>query len=222
MLDKNKTDPKLGREVLRHLTAKGVNTPQKDNMLDDETKVKQIESSFTDIMNTLGLDLSDDSLEGTPKRVAKMYVKELFWGLDYDNFPKITTIENKMDYDEMIVERNITSMSACEHHFVTIDGVATVAYIPNKRVLGLSKMNRIVEFFSRCPQVQERLSAQIFYTMQYILDTEDVAVIMDAEHYCVKSRGVEDSNSSTMTSKIGGKFKLPTVRQELFSIVNKQ
>ena len=172
-------------------------------------------------MKTLGLDLLDDSLMDTPKRVAKMYVNEIFWGLDYEAFPKCTTVDNKMKYDEMVVERNVNVQSNCEHHFVVIDGVATVGYIPNQRVLGLSKINRVVEYFSKRPQIQERLTEQVYHALQYILETDNVAVVIDAQHYCVKSRGVEDVGSSTVTSKLGGVFKTdPAVRNEFMNIVN--
>ena len=173
-------------------------------------------------MSILGLDLTDDSLIETPKRVAKMYVNEIFWGLDFDAFPKCTTVENKMNYDEMVVERNVNVQSNCEHHFVIIDGLATVGYIPKDKVLGLSKINRIVEYFSKRPQIQERLTEQVYYALQYILGTDDIAVVIDAQHYCVKSRGVEDVGSSTVTSKLGGCFRTnPEVRTEFMSIVNK-
>ena len=157
----------------------------------------------------------------TPRRVAKMFVDEIFWGLDYDAFPKCTCVDNKMAYDEMVVERNINVMSNCEHHFVVIDGLATVGYIPKDRVLGLSKLNRVVEYFSKRPQIQERLTEQVYHALSYILGTEDIGVIIDAEHYCVKSRGVEDVGSSTVTSKLGGAYKHdPTVRAEFMQIVN--
>lgn len=220
--NKTKTDPELGRKVHAHLVSCGVETPTLPNELDRKEKIEKIEHHFTSIMQTLGLDLSDDSLMETPKRVAKMYVNEIFWGLDYDAFPKCTTVENKMSYDEMVVERNVNVQSNCEHHFVVIDGLATVAYIPNKKVLGLSKINRIVEYFSKRPQIQERLTEQVFHALQYILETEHVAVVVDAQHYCVKSRGVEDVGSSTVTSKLGGCFKTdPSVRAEFMNIVNK-
>jgi len=170
-------------------------------------------------MKTLGLDLTDDSLMETPKRVAKMYVNEIFWGLDYEAFPKCTAVDNKMTYDEMVVERNINVQSNCEHHFVIIDGVATVGYIPKQKVLGLSKMNRIVEYFSKRPQIQERLTEQVWHALQYILETDDIAVVVDAQHFCVKSRGVEDVGSSTTTSKLGGRFKDDqTVRSEFMAL----
>ena len=217
--NKTKTDPELGLKVHEHLVKMGVETPYEDNGIDRKIKIELIEKSFSDIMRTLGLDLSDDSLIETPKRVAKMYVNEIFWGLDYTAFPKCTTVDNKMKYNEMVCERNINVQSNCEHHFVVIDGLATVAYVPKDRVLGLSKINRIVEYFSKRPQIQERLTEQIFHTLQFILDTEDVAVMIDAQHYCVKSRGVEDTGSSTVTTRLGGGFKNdPAARNEFLSI----
>lgn len=219
--NKTKTDPELGRQVHEHLVKMGVETPTVLSNYDRKEKIDHIEAHFTHIMRILGLDLSDDSLIETPKRVAKMYVNEIFWGLDYEAFPKCTTVDNKMKYDEMVVERNVNVQSNCEHHFVVIDGVATVAYIPNKKVLGLSKINRVVEYFSKRPQIQERLTEQIFHALEYILDTENIAVVIDAQHYCVKSRGVEDVGSSTVTSKLGGVFKQdPAVRLEFMNIVN--
>jgi len=217
--NKTKTDPELGLAVRKYLIKMGVETPILDSGLDRKEKIDKIEKHFESIMVTLGLNLSDDSLAETPKRVAKMYVNEIFWGLDYDAFPKCTTVENKMAYNEMVVERNINVQSNCEHHFVVIDGKATVAYVPNKKVLGLSKINRIVEYFSKRPQIQERLTEQVFHALQFILETEDVAVIIDAQHYCVKSRGVEDVGSSTVTSKLGGGFKTDAAaRNEFLSI----
>jgi len=217
--NKTKTDPELGQRVHDYLVMVGVETPTRENSLDRKEKIDIIESKFTDIMRVLGLDLDDDSLMETPKRVAKMYVNEIFWGLDYEAFPKCTTVDNKMHYNEMVVERNINVQSNCEHHFVVIDGLATVAYVPKKKVLGLSKINRIVEYFSKRPQIQERLTEQIFHTLCYILETEDVAVMIDAQHYCVKSRGVEDTGSSTVTSRLGGGFKTdPAARQEFYNI----
>jgi GTP cyclohydrolase I len=198
----------------------GVETPSTPNDLDRKDKIALIETNFKRIMEILGLDLSDDSLAETPNRVAKMYVNEIFWGLDYEAFPKCTTVNNKMRYDEMVIERNINVQSNCEHHFVIIDGLATVAYIPRDKVLGLSKINRIVEYFSKRPQIQERLTEQVYYALQYILNTDNVAVVINAQHYCVKSRGVEDTGSSTMTSKLGGCFKSdPAVRAEFMSLV---
>lgn len=204
-----KNNPKLGQEVHKHLLSLGIETPMNihgpsANITRDE-QMLQIRAAVSSIMTALHLDMSDDSLVDTPTRVAKMYVNEFFKGLDYDNFPKCTTIENKMDAG-MVIERGIKVMSNCEHHFVTIDGVATVAYIPKDKVLGLSKLNRIVDFFARRPQVQERLTNQIWHTLNYILETDNIAVYVDAVHFCVRSRGVEDANSSTVTSKLGGAF----------------
>jgi GTP cyclohydrolase I len=217
--NKTKTDPLLGQQVHEHLVKMGVETPTFKLAMDRKDKIAEIEKSFAHIMQVLGLDLDDDSLNETPKRVAKMYVNEIFWGLDYDAFPKCTTVDNKMKYNEMVVERNVNVQSNCEHHFVVIDGLATVAYVPKNKVLGLSKINRIVEYFSKRPQIQERLTEQIFHTLQYILDTEDVAVLIDAQHYCVKSRGVEDTGSSTVTVRLGGGFKNhPEVRNEFYQI----
>jgi GTP cyclohydrolase I len=221
--NKTKTNPELGKQVHDYLVSKGVETPMKPNNLSRTDKIEIIEKKFTEIMTTLGLDLSDDSLIETPKRVAKMFVGEIFWGLDYEAFPKCTTVDNKMQYNEMVVERNVNVQSACEHHFIIIDGLATVAYVPKQKVLGLSKINRIVEYFSKRPQIQERLTEQIFHTLQFILDTEDVAVMIDAQHFCVKSRGVEDTGSSTVTCRLGGGFKTdPAARAEFFQLARKQ
>jgi GTP cyclohydrolase I len=211
--NKTKTDPELGLKVHEHLVKMGVETPSKPSLVPDrKDRIAVIEPLFAEIMKTLGLDLTDDSLMETPKRVAKMYVNEIFWGLDYEAFPKCTTVDNKMHYNEMVVERNVNVQSNCEHHFVVIDGLATVAYVPKQ----------IVEYFSKRPQIQERLTEQIFHTLQFILDTEDVAVMIDAQHYCVKSRGVEDTGSSTVTCRLGGGFKTdPAARQEFLQIANK-
>lgn len=229
--NKTKVDPELGQKVHQHLVKMGVETPMIKpgnfgydvvQKMDRKEKIAAIEKSFNDIMALLGLDLSDDSLAETPKRVAKMYVNEIFWGLDYEAFPKCTTVDNKMKYNEMVVERNVSVQSNCEHHFVVIDGLATVAYVPKDKVLGLSKINRIVEYFSKRPQIQERLTEQIFHTLQFILDTEDVAVMIDAKHYCVASRGVEDTGSSTVTSRLGGGFKTdPAVRNEFYQLARR-
>ena len=173
-------------------------------------------------MLNLGLDLEDDSLIDTPRRVAKMYIDEIFFGLDYDLFPKCTVVNNKMNYKNMVVERNINVQSNCEHHFVIIDGGCHIAYIPNEHVLGLSKLNRIVQFFSKRPQIQERLTEQIYHTLKFILGTDDVAVVIEANHYCVKSRGIQDVNSDTVTSKLGGIFMTnPDLRKEFFDIIKK-
>ena len=223
-LQKGKTDADLGYKVEEYLKSKGVHTPTLIDPLlkKDEWKIKKIEKAFTTVMETLGLDLTDDSLIDTPKRVAKMYVNEIFWGLKPENFPKCTVIENKMGYDEMVVEKDITLMSNCEHHFVTIDGKAHVAYIPKDKVLGLSKLNRIVEYFARRPQVQERIAEQVYHALAFILGTEDVAVVIEGVHYCVKSRGVEDHSSYTVTAKLGGCFKNePDCRAEFMSLIKK-
>jgi GTP cyclohydrolase I len=217
--NKQKTDPELGQRVHEYLVKMGVETPTFNTVLDRKDKIAEIQKSFAHIMQVLGLDLEDDSLAETPKRVAKMYVNEIFWGLDYEAFPKCTTVDNKMHYNEMVCERGVNVKSNCEHHFVVIDGLATVAYVPKDRVLGLSKINRIVEYFSKRPQIQERLTEQIFHTLQFILGTEDVAVMIDAKHYCVSSRGVEDTSSSTVTSRLGGGFKTdPAARAEFYQI----
>ena len=218
--DKTKADPALGQKVHEYLVSFGVETPVIDNGLSRKEKIQKIEDNFDEIVTTLGLDSKDDSIKDTPKRVAKMYVNEIFWGLDYASFPKITVVENKMQYNEMIVEKGISVQSFCEHHFVNIDGLATVAYIPKNKVLGISKMNRIVEYFSRRPQIQERLTEQIYHALSFILDTENVALTIDAKHFCVKSRGVEDTECSTVTSRLGGSFKAhPEVRAEFLALL---
>ncbi len=194
-------------------------TPMVPNGMNDEEKIAKISSHFKAIMETLGLDLSNDSLQETPRRVAKMYVQELFSGLKDENFPKITIIENEMLYDQMVVVKDVSIISLCEHHFVTIHGTANIAYIPSKGVIGLSKINRIADYFSRRPQVQERLTKQIGDAICAILHTEDVAVHIKAKHYCVISRGVQDVNSSTITSDLRGAFKTcPETRTEFLKI----
>ena len=185
----------------------GLETPMIDTGLSPEQKYQRIRGLMADVVETLGLDLSDDSLAETPHRIAKMYVHEIFSGLDYSLFPKLSLIENKMGANEMVKIRGIDLTSTCEHHFVTIDGVAKVAYIPKDKIIGLSKINRIVRFFGQRPQVQERLTRQILVALQALLGTEDVAVNIDATHYCVKSRGVMDTNSQTSTTALGGCFK---------------
>lgn len=182
-------------------------TPVKDNGLTDAQKIEKITANFREIMETLGLDLDNDSLQDSPTRVAKMYVQEYFKGLQAQNFPRITVIQNEMLYDQMVVVKDINVMSVCEHHFVTIHGIAHVAYIPSHGVVGLSKINRIVDYFSRRPQVQERLTKQIADCLAYILKTDDVAVFIQAKHYCVISRGVKDTNSETITTDLRGAFK---------------
>lgn len=206
-LDRNKVDPELGQRIYKYLSEVGVETPRTISHLSEAEKRQSIQTAFETIMQTLGLDLSDDSLKDSPLRVAKMFLEEMYWGLDPNYFPKITTVENKMGYESMVIEKNIVVHSTCEHHFVLIDGYAHLAYIPAKKVLGLSKLNRVVEYFARRPQIQERLTEQIYYTLEHILETPDVAVLIKAKHYCVKSRGVQDINCETITSKLGGCFK---------------
>ena len=216
---KTKVDDSLGSEIESHLRSLGVSTPTIPTTTTRQQKIDIVEENVRSILETLGLDLTDDSLMDTPKRVAKMYVNEIFWGLDPKAFPKCTTVENKMNYSEMVLERGISVSSFCEHHFQPIWGKATVAYIPREKVLGLSKMNRIVEYFSRRPQVQERLTEQVAAAMKFVLQTEDVGVLIDAEHFCVKWRGVEDTGCSTVTSKICGDFMDdPQVRMEFLSL----
>lgn len=204
--------------VREALISQGLETPMVENRLSDEQKRSRIESAMQDIMQTLGLDLNDDSLFDTPKRIAKMYVNEIFSGLDYAKFPKITQIENKMQLSQPVKVSGISLTSTCEHHFVTIDGTADVAYIPNKTVLGLSKINRLVGFFAQRPQVQERLTQQILVAIQALTGSDDVAVSINATHYCVKARGIKDSTSYTRTSALGGCFNTDTqLRREFFS-----
>lgn len=188
--------------------------------MDDELKMNLIEDKFRDIMEIMGLDLTDDSLSGTPKRVAKMYIKEIFSGLNPANKPKVALFDNKYKYNEMLVEKDITFYSNCEHHFVPIIGKAHVAYISNGQVIGLSKINRIVEYYAKRPQVQERLTVQIANELKEIMGTEDIAVVIDAEHLCVSSRGVKDVNSSTVTAQFHGKFKEEATRREFLGYIN--
>ncbi len=182
--------------------------------MDDELKMELIEKHFTEIMHVLGLDLEDDSLKGTPYRVAKMYVQEIFSGLDPKNKPEIKLFENKYNYNEMLVEKDISFYSNCEHHFVPIIGKAHVAYISSGYVIGLSKIHRIVNYYAKRPQVQERMTMQIANELKRVLKTDDVAVVIDAEHLCVSSRGIEDTTSSTVTSHYSGKFAEDTHKQE--------
>ena len=206
------------RMVTEARTARGLETPLVENGLSTDEKRARISSLMAQMMETLGLDLSDDSLYKTPARVGKMFVDELFSGLDYRTFPDITVIENKMQVDEMIKVKDISFTSTCEHHFMVIDGVAKVAYMPDKKIIGLSKINRIVRFFGRRPQVQERLTQQILVALQTILETKNVAVTITATHYCVKARGVQDPTSSTTTTALGGHFKTnPSSRHEFLT-----
>lgn len=182
--------------------------------ISDQEKIDKIQESVKDILHTLGMDLTDDSLKGTPKRVAKSFVNELFMGLNPKNMPKASTFENNYNYGEMLVEKNIVVYSTCEHHLLPIVGRAHVAYISDGKVIGLSKMNRIVEYFSKRPQVQERLTMQVVQAMQEALGTQDVACVIDAKHLCVNSRGIKDIESSTVTAEFGGKFKEKATKRE--------
>ncbi|MBV6643958.1 MAG: GTP cyclohydrolase I FolE [Cyclobacteriaceae bacterium] len=188
--------------------------------MDDELKVEMISKHFKEIMQILGLDLDDDSLQGTPQRVAKMYVQEVFSGLNPKNKPSARLFENKYNYDQMLVEKDITFYSHCEHHFVPIYGKAHVAYFSSGKVIGLSKINRIVQYYAKRPQVQERLTVQISNELQQILDTEDVAVVVDATHMCVSSRGVNDTNSRTGTAQFSGKFLDQQIKTEFLNYIN--
>lgn len=198
------------------------NTPLREDafVLEDKEKILRIKENVREIMLTLGLDLEDDSLKGTPNRVAKMFVNEIFGGLHPDRKPKASTFENKYKYGEMLVEKNITLYSTCEHHLLPIVGRAHVAYISNGTVVGLSKMNRIVDYFAKRPQVQERLNIQIVRELQKVLGTDDVACVIDAKHLCVNSRGIRDIESSTVTAEYGGKFKEEAVRREFLDYIN--
>ena len=200
----------------------GLQTPMKADAfkISDQEKKEKIASLFEQIMDVMGLDLNDDSLRGTPKRVAKMYIDEIFSGLNPANKPKVALFDNKYQYNQMLVEKNITFYSNCEHHFVPIIGKAHVSYISSGKVIGLSKLNRIVQYFAKRPQVQERLTNQIAEELKGILDTEDVAVIIDAKHLCVSSRGIKDDTSSTVTSYFGGKFNNQEKIVELQNTLN--
>lgn len=197
-------------------------TPLREDAFEmsDDEKIDKIESHFKSIMNIMGMDLSDDSLKGTPRRVAKMYVKEIFSGLNPENKPAIRLFENKYNYNQMLVEKDITLFSNCEHHFVPIIGKAHVAYISSGKVIGLSKLNRIVQYFSQRPQVQERLNIQIANEIKKALGTEDVAVVIDASHLCVSSRGIKDTTSSTITAEYSGKFLEADTRNEFLKHIS--
>ena len=198
----------LEAQLVRNaLIEKGLETPMSGIKLSRDEKYTRIRDAMAQVATALGLDLKDDSLQETPHRIAKMYVDEIFSGLNYESFPKISLIKNKMNTEEMIKVKAVKVISTCEHHFVTIDGLANVAYLPGKKIIGLSKINRIVSFFAQRPQVQERLTQQILVALQTLLDTRDVAVFIDATHYCVKARGIMDASSRTETSAFGGLFK---------------
>ncbi|NME68541.1 GTP cyclohydrolase I FolE [Flammeovirga aprica] len=198
-----------------------VDTPMLPDAFDksDEEKIEIIQEYFSGIMKTLGLDLSDDSLKGTPYRYAKMYVKELFSGLDPKNKPSLSVFDNKYQYDKMLIEKNITFSSACEHHFLPIVGKAHIAYISSGKVIGISKINRIVEYYGKRPQVQERMTLQVYNELKEALKTESIIVVVDAEHLCVSSRGVKDKTSSTVTMEYGGKFNDVSYREEFLRLL---
>jgi GTP cyclohydrolase I len=221
---KTKIDSALGERVHNHLLSLGLETPTTPLLdIDAKEKIEKIENHMSEILKIIGLDLTNDSLAETPKRIAKMMVLEQSWGLLPENFPKCTTVKKEIEYDEMVKCDAIQVMSICEHHWVTIDGYATVAYIPTNEVIGLSKLNRIVEYYSRRPQIQERLNCQIFEALKFILNTDNIAVAINAKHYCVASRGVGDANSRTTTSKLGGVFKSdPATRAEFYSLHQSQ
>lgn len=219
---KEKTDAVLGRKVHEHLVNLGLESPFNFDIVASRTeneKIDLIKGHMEQILDILGIDQTNDSVQDTASRVAKMYVRETMWGMDYNNFPKIMTFENKMGYNEMVTERS-TSDSLCSHHLVPILGKVVVSYVPASKVIGLSKLNRIVEFFSRRPQEAERMTEQIAATMKFILETEDVAVMVKGKHLCVSWRGVGDEDAVTMTSHLGGCYRKPEVRQELMSIAN--
>lgn len=201
-----------------------IETPLRPNAFDksDDEKIESIQHHFSKIMEELGLDLTDDSLSGTPYRFAKMYVKELFYGLNPKNKPKLSVFENKYEYNKMLIEQNITIDSSCEHHFLPIVGYAHVAYIPQKKVIGLSKINRLVDYYARRPQVQERLVLQILNDLQEALGTEDVIVSVTAKHLCVSSRGIKDQSSFTTTLEYGGRFSETDIRNEFLKIIGQE
>uniref|UniRef100_UPI00404B57D0 GTP cyclohydrolase I FolE n=1 Tax=Flavobacterium sp. TaxID=239 RepID=UPI00404B57D0 len=211
----------LQEELGNNHIATSANTPLKKDafLISDEEKIESIKKDVERILNTLGMDLTDDSLKGTPNRVAKMFVKEIFGGLNPAKKPSSSTFENKYNYNEMLVEKNIVVYSTCEHHLLPIVGRAHVAYISNGTVVGLSKMNRIVDYFAKRPQVQERLTIQIVEELQQVLGTKDVACIIDAKHLCVNSRGIRDIESSTVTAEFGGKFKEDLTRKEFLEYI---
>jgi len=217
------TNNKLNiEELAENHIGTNIETPLRPDAfeLSNEEKIARVQKSFTEIMETLGLDLTDDSLQGTPKRVAKLYINEFFSGLSPETKPDATIFENKFKYNQMLVEKNIRVVSNCEHHFLPIIGKAHVAYISNGNVIGLSKINRIVEYYSKRPQVQERLTRQILNELKLALNTEDVAVVVDAKHQCVTIRGIKDENSSTVTMEYSGKFLNEDVKKEFLGYVN--
>lgn len=208
-------DPILGHKVAEHLQSLGIDNPIKAPM--DSLLVTQ---SIKDLIKGLGIIPDDDSIQKTPERVARFFVNELFYGLDYNNFPKITFNHNQYGYQEPVISKNISFKSTCEHHLVTISGEAFVAYIPKDKVIGLSKINRVVNFFARRPQVQERATLQIFHALAYILQTEDIALLIKASHHCITMRGVNDQNVENITYKFGGKFNEAEMKQEFRNLIN--
>lgn len=215
------TDPELGKAVEAELIRAGLETPRRNvyHGLNNDSKKQAIASAFLDVMKVMELDYTDDSLKDTPKRIAKMYVDEVMYGLNYDNFPKIMTFENSFHDAGMVVEKNIRVNSMCSHHFVPTIGTATIGYIPKNKVIGLSKLNRVIDFFARRPQEQERFVMQVHAVIKFLLDTNDVAVYIDAKHYCVSWRGVKDEDSSFVTSKLSGAFLDDSVvRSEFYNI----
>lgn len=215
-------DPVLGKEINKVLTEAGIETPMIHQPVNTSVQREILMGeSCKGLVQAVGLDLEDDSIKGTPGRLAKMYGKEVFYGMDYRKFPKCSTFENKMQYDEMIACR-ATVLSMCEHHFVPFMGTADIAYIPSTHIIGLSKFNRVVDFFSRRPQVQERLTAQISLALRYILKTEDVAVVLRAEHLCVRLRGPQDTNAVTVSSQLDGKFRTEAALRNEFLALTRQ
>lgn len=223
-LDKRKCDPELGKRVHEYLVSIGMETPIEQFMINGmpasvKDRITSAEGFMKQFLEVIGLDLTDDSMCDTPTRVAKMYISELCYGIDYQTFPKCTVVSNSMQYDDMVLEKQINITSLCEHHLQPITGTATIAYIPGDLVLGLSKLNRVSDYFARRPQVQERLTGQIYHALSYVLKTEDIAVLIDAEHGCVKNRGIRDQCSHTVTNKLGGGFRRdPALRAEFMSI----
>jgi GTP cyclohydrolase I len=214
-LNSKMNDDRIDELGENHVATSAKNPIRSDAFdISNEEKIAKIEKSVQDILHTLGMDLTDDSIQGTPKRVAKAFINEIFMGLDPKNMPKASTFDNNYNYGEMLVEKNIVVYSTCEHHLLPIIGRAHVAYISSGKVIGLSKMNRIVEYYSKRPQVQERLTMQIVQAMQEALGTKDVACVIDAKHLCVNSRGIKDIESSTVTSEFGGKFKEKETKKE--------
>ena len=216
-----KVEPKITSEFEDDHLSGTLETPLRDDafVMSDDEKIDRIQDNVKDILLTLGMDLTDDSLRGTPKRVAKMFVKELFGGLHPDRRPSLSTFENKYKYNEMLVEKNITLYSTCEHHLLPIVGKAHVAYISNGSVVGLSKMNRIVDYYAKRPQVQERLNRQIVKELQQVLNTDNVACVIDAKHLCVNSRGIRDISSSTVTGEFGGVFQEESRKNEFLKYI---